>query len=198
MTQHRVVAIFAALLGLAYPFLVWLIIAFASGARFFAFILFLTSVLRLLIARKVKPNNPRMPPWLGIASNYAMLAVAVLVLVFDQSLILQLYPILISLLFLIVFASSLRSEKSIIEHLASHFEKEISVEKSAYMRAVTQLWCGFFVVNMMISALSWYCASAAVWALYNGLISYILMGILFATEYIYRRLIFNSRAQNKV
>ena len=58
----------------------------------------------------------------------------------------------------------------------------------AYTRRVTQVWCGFFVRQRRRSRSAtalW--ASEAVWALYNGVLSYVLMGLLFAGEWLVRR-----------
>ena len=57
----------------------------------------------------------------------------------------------------------------------------------AYTRKVTQVWCGFFVLNggLALGTALW--ASDATWALYNGLIAYGLMGVLFAGEWVVRR-----------
>jgi uncharacterized membrane protein len=53
----------------------------------------------------------------------------------------------------------------------------------------------FFIFNGIVAALT-ISASDAVWALYNGLISYIIMGILFAGEYIVRRHTRNNLPNN--
>jgi acyl-coenzyme A synthetase/AMP-(fatty) acid ligase/3-hydroxymyristoyl/3-hydroxydecanoyl-(acyl carrier protein) dehydratase len=57
---------------------------------------------------------------------------------------------------------------------------------AAYCRTVTVLWCLFFVVNGGIAAFTVFRSSEAVWALYNGGISYILIGILFGAELLVR------------
>jgi len=56
----------------------------------------------------------------------------------------------------------------------------------AYMRKVTQVWCGFFVINGAIAFGTALWASEAVWSLYTGVISYALMALLFGAEYLVR------------
>jgi acyl-coenzyme A synthetase/AMP-(fatty) acid ligase/uncharacterized membrane protein/3-hydroxymyristoyl/3-hydroxydecanoyl-(acyl carrier protein) dehydratase len=63
---------------------------------------------------------------------------------------------------------------------------------AAYCRKVTALWCLFFTGNGVIAALTVFRGSEAVWALYNGGISYILMGILFGVELIVRKTVQKS------
>jgi len=48
------------------------------------------------------------------------------------------------------------------------------------------VWCGFFVLNGAIALGTALWASEAVWSLYTGVISYVLMGLLFAGEYLVR------------
>jgi uncharacterized membrane protein len=49
------------------------------------------------------------------------------------------------------------------------------------------MWCGFFVVNGLIATATALWASAGVWALYNGLLSYVAMGLLMGGEWLVRR-----------
>ena len=57
-----------------------------------------------------------------------------------------------------------------------------------YTRRITQIWCGFFIANgSIIAALALLHADRA-WTWYTGFISYLLMGALFAGEWIYRRI----------
>jgi acyl-coenzyme A synthetase/AMP-(fatty) acid ligase len=72
-------------------------------------------------------------------------------------------------------------DKSIKGSLA---EKRIE----AYCGKVTLVWCGFFVLNGATALYTVFWASDAVWSIYNGGISYILMGILFAGEFIVRKM----------
>jgi len=57
----------------------------------------------------------------------------------------------------------------------------------AYTRKVTIMWCAFFVANGLAALATALWASNEVWLLYNGLVSYLLMGALFAGEWLVRR-----------
>ena len=56
----------------------------------------------------------------------------------------------------------------------------------AYTRRVTQIWCVFFVINGSIALGTALWASEAIWSLYTGVIAYVLMGILFVGEFLFR------------
>ncbi|MBL9100110.1 MAG: hypothetical protein JNL82_04075 [Myxococcales bacterium] len=96
-------------------------------------------------------------------------------------------PVLINLSLLAHFAGSLRGPVSIIEHFARVQEPDLPEGGPAYCRSVTVAWCWFFAVNAAVSATLAGFAPIAWWALYTGLVAYILVGLGFAVEYVVRR-----------
>lgn len=99
---------------------------------------------------------------------------------------LRLYPVLVNALMLLIFGWSLISPPSLIERLARLQHPDLPPEGVIYTRRVTQVWCGFFVLNGSIALVTALWASLEIWSLYNGLIAYVLMGILFGGEYLIR------------
>jgi uncharacterized membrane protein len=85
-----------------------------------------------------------------------------------------------------VFGYSLIFPPSIIERIARKVETDFPDVAIAYTRRVTQIWCIFFIMNGSIALFTALYASPPIWSIYNGLISYILMGLLFSVEYLYR------------
>jgi uncharacterized membrane protein len=92
------------------------------------------------------------------------------------------YPIVISLATAAVFAISLVRPPNVIERIARLREPALSPQGVAYTRRVTIVWTGFLVANAMVSAATAAWGSLSAWTLWNGLISYLLMGILFLGE----------------
>jgi uncharacterized membrane protein len=99
---------------------------------------------------------------------------------------LRFYPALVSGVLLIIFSWSLLSPPSLIERLARLQHSDLPAEGVIYTRRVTQVWCIFFIVNGTIALATAIWTSFEVWSLYNGLIAYIMMGILMGGEYIIR------------
>jgi uncharacterized membrane protein len=161
---------------LAYPFLVYAGIAHLQP-QWLALLLGGVALLRALASRTAF--------WWAAAAGAGVLAA--LGFAGNSLLPLKLYPLLVNGVFLAVFAISLARPPSAIERIARLTEPDMPPEGVAYTRRVTQVWCGFFVVNGLISLATALWASNAVWALYNGLISYGLMGLLFAGEWLVRR-----------
>lgn len=96
-------------------------------------------------------------------------------------------PVAANLLLLAHFAGSLRGEVSLVERMARLQEPELPPGGPAYCRRVTQVWCGFFVVNAAVAAALAVWAPLAAWALYTGLVAYLLMGLLFTVEFVVRK-----------
>lgn len=97
------------------------------------------------------------------------------------------YPVLCNVILLAVFAWSLRQPQTVIERLARLREPELPPEGVAYTRRVTQVWCVFFMANGALAAVTVVHGDMQVWTLYNGLLSYALMGMLLAGEWLVRR-----------
>ena len=123
--------------------------------------------------------------WLMAAGGAALLGLASVVS--RDVLHLKLYPVLVNALLLAFFGASLLRGPSMVERLARLKEPELPQAAVAYTRRVTQVWCGFFVLNGTLAAATALWATDAVWALYNGLVAYGLMGALFAGEWLVRR-----------
>ena len=106
---------------------------------------------------------------------------------FNAALPLKLYPALVNAAMLLLFGLSLRFPPTAVERLARLQEPDLPPEAVAYTRRVTQMWCGFFILNGGIAVITALWSSERVWALYNGLIAYVLMGALFAGEWLVRQ-----------
>ncbi|MGM0952535.1 MAG: hypothetical protein ACQEW7_06110 [Pseudomonadota bacterium] len=96
------------------------------------------------------------------------------------------YPVVVSAGLLAVFLWSLRFPPTVIERLARLKEPDLPPSGVVYTRNVTKVWCGFFVLNGAIATGTIY-AGDWVWTLYNGFISYLLMGLLFTGEWLFRQ-----------
>lgn len=176
---------FNVLLGLvmvAYPFLIfWGLTRFQP--RVLALIIGGLFVLRWFLAGQ--GNAAALKSLLPLA--IAVLATVSLVLIFGDGRFLLLNPVFMNLVFLATFAATLKKPPSMIERFARLREPDLPPEAIGYCRKVTLVWCGFFVVNGSIALWTATMASIEAWTLYNGLISYVLMGLLFAVELLVRR-----------
>lgn len=160
------------------------------GGTGFAVVLLLIGGLGLLLAWRFPLHSRFFPSWWSALLNLAMMALGLWVLCSGVETTFQIYPLIISCGLLAMFGGSLWTNKSMVERFAELYEKNITPKKKAYMRQITQLWCMFFFINLGISTYTWQAMSLSAWTWYNGVISYILMGLLFVGEYSYRRLIF--------
>ena len=129
--------------------------------------------------------------WLRIVLALCILA---LTLVSQEPEWVMLYPVAISLGMLFMFTYSLMNPPNVIERIARAMEGNLPPEAIAYTRKVCLVWIGFFVLNACISAYTVW-VQPEHWLLYNGLISYVLMGTLFAVEFAIRLRVKNKHAR---
>lgn len=108
--------------------------------------------------------------------------------VFQNNNFIYFYPVIVNLIFITIFAYSLKNE-AIITKLAKLKDKNLPSKAIPYTRKLTKIWIGFFIVNLLITLVLITKEDKTYWAYYCGIISYIIMGILFISEYIYRKVI---------
>jgi uncharacterized membrane protein len=99
---------------------------------------------------------------------------------------LKLYPVAVNFVLLISFYRSLKVPPTMIERFARLRRPDLGDASLAYTRRLTEIWCLFFFLNGTLALALAAFAGDKVWALYNGLIAYLLMGLLFALGLLFR------------
>ena len=109
-----------------------------------------------------------------------------LTLLLQNALWLKFYPVLMSLGSATLFAYTLIRPPTMIERFARLHQPDLPESGVRWTRQVTKVWCGFLVFNALVALITVF-LSTQIWALYNGFISYVLMGILLLGEFVLRR-----------
>lgn len=159
-----------------YPVLVYLGLAHAEP-RVLALLLLALALARYLASRSRQ----------ALAVAFAGLVLAALTAWSNQLLPLKMYPVAMNVAMLALFGASLIKGPTVVERVARLHDPDLDAHGVAYTRKVTQIWCGFFIVNGSIGLGTALWASEQTWALYNGFITYLLMGALMGGEWLVRR-----------
>jgi uncharacterized membrane protein len=167
-------------IGVAYPFLVYF------GLRTMPpsfVVLGLVALLAAKVALGSKKSGRDFFP-------YLIAGVVTVMLTARSPLVgLKAYPILVSLAFAAIFAHSILWPPTIVERIARLRHPGLPLEVNPYLRKVTIAWLMFFIMNATISAATAASGSLRLWTLYNGLISYLAMGVMFVSEFLVRQLV---------
>jgi len=168
--------------GLAYPFVVYAGLQ-GGGARWIALPLAALWLARALTAPSGQAGGRLLP---ALALAFCL----VLAFAEDPRWLLW-YPVLINAGLCAVFGASLVRGMPAIERLARLGEAaagrpDLPPSGVRYTRRVTQVWTVFFALNGATAAALALWAPARWWTLYNGCISYILIGVLIAGEWVVR------------
>ncbi|WP_301099376.1 hypothetical protein [Otariodibacter sp.] len=125
----------------------------------------------------------------GIQQYFAFfMSVLLLIIAFTRTTSMMFwYPVLINMVMLIIFGSSLFTSQTMIERFARLTDPNLSLKGIRYTRKVTQIWCLFFVLNGGVTILLILLKEYRYWAVYTGMISYILMGLLMLAEWLVRQ-----------
>ena len=106
-----------------------------------------------------------------------------LVIFFNQEIFLKFYPVLMNAGMCSIFALSLRKTPLITQFTQKIRKCDLDEHKLRYTRHATIAWVIFMFFNTIASFITVF-LSNEVWVLYNGFISYILIGIMMLVEYI--------------
>lgn len=182
MTKKTLLRVGIGSLFVLYPFLVYMGLQEFQPREIAGFLLVLT-VLRFFLTKDDKngKNDP------GMSLYWVATATLVIIVTFlsGSKFGLFLYPLLVNLAFFTFFTISLYHPPTVIERIARRQRSDFPERAVIYTRKVTQAWCIFFVLNGSLSLMSIF-HSEKWWMLYNGFISYILIGLMLAGEYLIR------------
>jgi uncharacterized membrane protein len=105
----------------------------------------------------------------------------------------------VNLFLLWYFASTLRTgEEAFVTRLARRVHGFLEPEIAAFTRRVTVAWCAFFAGQVAVSMLLLAFAPLEVWSMFVNLINVPLIALMFAGEYLYRRLRFPNHPRTSI
>lgn len=177
------------MLGVCYPFVIYAGIKLEL-IKYVLPIIAAVFLLRLVLSRKQHSE-------FKVLTYCSLITAAILCLgsaVFNNLKLVLYYPVFVNLLFFTIFFFSLYSGDAIITRFAKLTQKEGFLPDYAisYTRKVTVVWSIFFIINGLIALYTAINNDIEVWTLYNGLVSYILIGCLMAIEFVIRIIIRKS------
>jgi uncharacterized membrane protein len=174
---RAVVACALLLAGVAYPFVVHAGLQHGA-ARWIALPLAGLWLARAFASDGATPGGRLLPA--------CVLAFCAVIGFVDDPRWLRGYPVLVNAAMFAIFAASLRGGMPVIERIARLRQPGLPASGVAYTRRVTQVWTGFFAFNGLTAAALSLWAPWDWWTLYNGAISYVLIGLLIAGEWLMR------------
>jgi uncharacterized membrane protein len=170
------------LLAVAYPFLIF------AGLRWFEprwlALLLGSSVLLRAMMRWHRPSVAEFRRLLAPA--LLVFSVLALTLVMNDARYLLFVPAMVNGALLVAFGRTLRVGPPLVETFARMQHPDLSTAQVRHCRTVTLVWCVFFAGNAAFSLWLALAADLWLWTLYTGLIAYILVGLIFAAEFLVR------------
>ena len=125
--------------------------------------------------------------WRVVRQHLPLFALIAAAMVLGNRTLLLLLPMLVSLYLLATFAWSLRRGPPMIERFARLAEDDLPEFTLPYCRRVTELWCAFLAANALAVLALALAAPIGWWALYTGALFYLLLALLLAGEFVFRK-----------
>ncbi len=165
------------MLFLAYPYLVyrgiesgmvWVAPAFFSG---------------IFLMQSFASRNIKVKIYKGLLSIGLLLGTFYL-----QTITVKILPVLFQLMLMFFFGRTLLKGRgpSFIESFVRLEFPDFPPGVSEYCRQLTFMWTGFFAFNALMCVALALWSNDYWWALYNGLVIYLIIAVLMVGEYIYR------------
>ncbi len=183
--MKKLLTIIIALLVICYPFIVYFGLSHFS-VRYIAAAIAFVFLLRLIL---IKSASSKFSKGLFISITLVGIGVSLLGVISNQTLVIKLYPFVMNFFLFCVFSYSLFYPPTVIERFARFTNKSLPASAVEYTKKVTIVWCVFFTINGAIALLTALFASIKIWTLYNGFVSYILIGVIFVAEFVVRQVI---------
>ncbi|MBX2867268.1 MAG: hypothetical protein KTR18_01225 [Acidiferrobacterales bacterium] len=171
-------AILAVIIAVGYPLMVYFGLQ-QYGSRGLAIVLLAAVCIRYYL---VRPATTIQSLGVIVVGIFSLCIIAL-----DSELLLRFYPVVLSVSVAAFFFFSLWSEKTAIEKFAEISGEIITPTARYYMRRLTICWVALMLLNAAIAAYTALYMSLSHWTLYNGVLSYLLIGLFMLGEWLYRQ-----------
>jgi uncharacterized membrane protein len=150
-------------------------------------LIFVAVALTLIVLRLATLRSPADRVWRVPLLSAAVIIAALAAL--DGPLAAKAYPAAVSLAATSVFAATLFYPPSLIERFARLRDPDLPPAAESYCRKVTIVWTIWLIINTVVAAALAYPGYDKAWALWTGLVAYLVMGVLFVGEVAVRRIV---------
>lgn len=177
-----VVQLLTGLMLLAWPFLIWFGLTYNS-------LHWLLPLMALLLFLRLHQARRQAGPLCLVTQIVSVTGIALCLVsgLLKAHQLLLFYPVGVSFIMLTLFGGSLWSAAPIVERLARLRDPYLPEAGVRYTRRVTQVWCFFFIINGSVALFTALYGDMSLWTAWNGIISYLLMGMLMTGEWLVRQ-----------
>lgn len=163
---------------------------------YFAYTRLETRVLAILLlllygtSVAVRFRGARAEIWNLLRQHIGLAVLIAIAFATGNPVVLLFMPVIVSGYLLWTFSASLRDGMPMIERFARIVEDDLPDFTIPYCRKVTIVWCVFLAINALCVLILALAAPLEWWALYAGLISYLLVGALVLGEFVVHKVWF--------
>lgn len=184
--------VLAVITSILYPILIFIFLTYFDASPRVLSLLLLGIGMVYFISHTNKVKEKGLNSIKFTATVVIILSLSLLTFITENSGYVKFYPVAMNIFLLLSFSVTLKTQPSMAFRFATLADKSIiggpDEEKvKHYCTIVTKIWVIFFIINGSIALTTALFTSYKIWTLYNGLISYILIGIIAGTEFIVRK-----------
>ncbi|MDR2375611.1 MAG: hypothetical protein LBD96_04135 [Treponema sp.] len=183
--KHRMKYLLGVLV-LLYPLLVFsALVIFKLSLRYLSVFIITLAVACFLVNRHTYKGRSALVVFISPA---ILCCIGITCLLTKSSIILKIYPVLVNFAYLVIMATSVFIPPPVVLYFINLFDKAAKDRMAPellerYCRRATIAWCVFFAFDGCIALATVFWGSDIIWGIYNGGITYVLMGLVFSGEY---------------
>ncbi|GMO25782.1 MAG: septation protein IspZ [Termitinemataceae bacterium] len=181
-----------------YPIIVFLsFFIFHAKLQHVSLFIILFAVIYFIFIRG-NDNNKR--KFLSFTSPVLLLAIGITCFFLKDPILLKLYPMLADIIYIIILVTSIFIPPTLVYYVINFLDKSIKKYVPAnrldsYCKNAAIVWCVFFVIDGVIAfftailkteiqIFNMLISPDIVWGIYNAIITYIIMALIFICEFI--------------
>jgi len=201
MFRHRVKYLFG-VIAIIYPLLVFCaLVIFKLPIRYLSIGLIIFAIAYSIVNGKHYKGKHTAALFI---CPVILCAIGAISLFLDENpVVIKLYPALADLAYLTIMITSFFFPPPLAYYFIDIFDKSIKTkipEKmfGSYCYKASFAWCVYFVIDGIVAVITAFYSSNFVWAVYNGGVTYCIMGLIFAGEFVILKMIVKSFPEKTV
>jgi uncharacterized membrane protein len=199
MAKGRIIKVIVTAVLVLYPVVIFLsLVVFHFPLRYLSLFVIMFASFYILVNNRGYQGKNR---WLMFLCPVILLTLGTICFFVRSPVVLKIYPALSDLAYIFIFGLSLLIPPPIVYNFARAVDRNFTtnLDKNTvdkYCRDMTLYWIVFFFLDGLAAVVTVFLASDLVWGIYNGGVSYALMGVIFVAEFAYYKVLC-KRQKNK-
>ncbi|MDR1389813.1 MAG: hypothetical protein LBJ31_07530 [Treponema sp.] len=175
-----------------YPVVIFCsLVVFKINLRYISFVVVIFAALYIFLSHLHYRGKNR---WIIYCAPLLLLGIGITAFLVNSSCVLKLYPAMADVVYIVIFEISLVIPPPIVYNIALLIDKDMEKTVSgdqllSLSRTMTIIWIAYFICDCAAAVITTFASSTLVWGIYNGGITYAIMGLIVLSQVLYYKFV---------